>query len=130
KNGSTVWGDIYAHNDVTIQNSVIRGNITSDGGDVTTKASGNKIFGNVTALHAVAIKQALVCGTLESKGLTVTVENSKTNGQGDGGGNHNGVFALHNAIKSHGQVTLKQADVCGSIDPIPSSDKQSDIYCG
>ncbi|EOU2550446.1 DUF6701 domain-containing protein [Vibrio parahaemolyticus] len=130
KNGSTVWGDIYAHNDVTIKNSVIRGNITSDGGGVITEASGNKIFGNVTALHAVAIKQALVCGTLESKGLTVTVENSKTNGQGDGGGNHNGVFALHNAIKSHGQVTLKQADVCGSIDPIPSSDKQSDIYCG
>lgn len=132
KNGSTVWGDIYAHNDVTIKNSVIRGNITSDGGGVITEASGNKIFGNVTALHAVAIKQALVCGTLESKGLTVTVENSKTNGQGDGGGNHNGVFALHNAIKSHGQVTLKQADVCGSISSQASqyNYKQDRRYCG
>ncbi|MFW0985710.1 DUF6701 domain-containing protein [Vibrio parahaemolyticus] len=132
KNGSTVWGDIYAHNDVTIKNSVIWGNITSDGGGVITEASGNKIFGNVTALHAVAIKQALVCGTLESKGLTVTVENSKTNGQGDGGGNHNGVFALHNAIKSHGQVTLKQADVCGSISSQASqyNYKQDRRYCG
>ncbi len=132
KNGSTVWGDIYAHNDVTIKNSVIRGNITSDGGGVITEASENKIFGNVTALHAVAIKQALVCGTLESKGLTVTVENSKTNGQGDGGGNHNGVFALHNAIKSHGQVTLKQADVCGSISSQASqyNYKQDRRYCG
>ena len=132
KNGSTVWGDIYAHNDVTIKNSVIRGNITSDGGGVITEASGNKIFGNVTALHDVTIKQALVCGTLESKGLTVTVENSKTNGQGDGGGNHNGVFALHDAIKSHGQVTLKQADVCGSISSQASqyNYKQDRRYCG
>ncbi|HCE4620877.1 TPA: hypothetical protein NGS41_003894 [Vibrio parahaemolyticus] len=132
KNGSTVWGDIYAHNDVTIKNSVIRGNITSDGGGVITEASGNKIFGNVTALHAVAIKQALVCGTLESKGLTVTVENSKTNGQGDGGGNHNGVFALHDAIKSHGWVALKQADICGLINSQANlySYKNDRRYCG
>ncbi|EGQ9764363.1 DUF6701 domain-containing protein [Vibrio alginolyticus] len=126
KNGSTVWGDIYAHNDVTIQNSVIRGNITSDGGDVTTKASGNKIFGNVTALHAVTIKQALVCGTLESKGHTVTVKNSKSNGKGS----QKGVFALRDAIKSHRRPVLKQADICGSINPTTSPDKQSDIYCG
>ncbi|EPX6969569.1 DUF6701 domain-containing protein [Vibrio parahaemolyticus] len=132
KNGSTVWGDIYAHNDVVIKQSVIQGNIISDGGDVTTEGSGNKIFGNVTALHAVAIKQALVCGTLESKGNTVTVENSNTNGQGNGGGNQNGVFSLHDAIKSHGQVTLEQADVCGSINSQASQYyyKQDRRYCG
>ncbi|EOW3941214.1 TPA: DUF6701 domain-containing protein [Vibrio parahaemolyticus] len=132
KNGSTVWGDIYAHNDVVIKQSVIQGNIISDGGDVTTDGSGNKIFGNVTALHAVAIKQALVCGTLESKGNTVTVENSNTNGQGNGGGNQNGVFSLHDAIKSHGQVALEQADVCGSINSQASQYyyKQDRRYCG
>lgn len=126
-NKSTVWGDIHAHNDVTLRHSVIQGNITSDGGDVTTgddetkSSTHNKIFGNVTALHAIYIKQTLVCGTLESKGRTVTVENSKSNGQGSGNGNSNGVFALHDAIKSHGQPILKQADICGSINPTPSS---------
>ncbi|MFH4726213.1 DUF6701 domain-containing protein [Vibrio diabolicus] len=128
KNGSTVWGDIYAHNDVTIQNSVIRGNINSDGGNVTTDAAQNKIFGNVTALHAISIRQTLVCGTLESKGLTVTVENSKSSGKGKG--SQKGVFALRDAIKSHGQPILKQADICGSINPPTSPEPQSDIYCG
>ncbi|EGQ9574554.1 hypothetical protein F3S07_15410 [Vibrio alginolyticus] len=141
-NKSTVWGDIHAHNDVMLRHSIIQGNITSDGGDVMTgddvttdgdetkSSTHNKIFGNVTALHAIYIKQTLVCGTLESKGRTVTVENSKSNGQGSGNGNSNGVFALHDAIKSHGQPILKQADICGSINPTPSSDLQSDIYCG
>ena len=121
-NANEIQGDVWARSKVTLKQTKVTGDVTSEGHEVILE-SHNQIHGNILASHKVDIKNSLVCGRVESTGDAVSLQNSKLK-------QNQGVFALRDAIKSHGEPILKQADICGSINPTPSSDKQSDIYCG
>ncbi|MBO0210478.1 DUF6701 domain-containing protein, partial [Vibrio sp. Vb0877] len=124
QSGNEIQGNITASSKVTLKATKVTGDVTSRGLEVILEDS-NEVHGNILALHKVDIKNSLVCGRVESTDSQVSLNNSKLD-------QNRGVYALSEAIQSHGQATVKSSTVCGSVNSLSNSYDFNDnaIYCG
>lgn len=128
-NGNEISGDIWALSKITLQDTKVTGDVTSEGEEVILEVSSNnnsnEIHGNIWARSKVDIKNSLVCGSVVSQGHEVLLNDSKKN-------KNRGIYALTNAIHSHGKATVKDSSVCGVVWSAGNSYDfhKEKIYCG
>ncbi|GAK24185.1 hypothetical protein JCM19052_4843 [Vibrio sp. JCM 19052] len=96
-------GSILAHDDITLKKSIVKGNVTSSGGEVKIEESGNEIYGNIKALKDIELKGTKVVGNVTSEGHEVELEDAY-------GGNS--VFGRVTALH---EVEIKNSLVCGEV---------------
>ena len=121
ENGNHITGSIFAQSNVKLKKTKVIGDITSYGGGIFIEESGNQVFGDIVAHHDAKLKKVLVCGTVTSEGGEVIIEE-----------NGNKIYAGINAIDSFGKVTIKGADVCGTVTSLSGDTdfSKANFYCG
>lgn len=106
---SKFYGNLQSHGLLSIEDTVVFGDIKSSGGSISIKGQSNYVFGDIHALRKVELEQTQIDGdvyagssssnTLDTSLLT---QNSVVNGN----------------LTSNGNIKLVQSQVCGDLKSI------------
>ena len=97
KGTNTIYGNVTAENNITLQKTTVEGDVTSDG-EITTED--NTINGNVTAEENITLKKTTVEGNVTSDGEIKT----------EGGPN-----TINGNVTASGNIILKKTQVDGAV---------------